>query len=292
MISLIDLFPGFASKRIATSSGELFIRVGGRGQPLLLLHGYPQTHVMWHRVAADLAQHFTVVVADLPGYGASDVPKTNADHTPYTKRAMAAAMVELMEKLGYSHFALAGHDRGGRVAYRMALDHPQPLTKVIVLDILPTYDYWMEINRNSALKIFHWSFLAQPYPVPEQLLDGKTDTFFGPIFGEKFDPRAAEHYLAALRDPLRVHGLCEDYRAGAYADFEHDKVDIEGRKKISIPLHVIWGTKGIASATADPLRTWSKWATKVTGEPVDAGHFMCEESPDDTKAALLRFLSG
>lgn len=174
---------------------------------------------MWHRIAADLARRFTVVIADLPGYGGSDVPKTDDNHTPYTKRAMAVAMIELMAALGYPRFALAGHDRGGRVAYRMALDHPDKLTQVIVLDILPTYDYWANLNRGSGLRIFHWTFLAQPYPVPEQLLDGKTDAFFGPIFGKAFDPRAAEHYLTALRDLSRVHGLCEDYRAGAYADF-------------------------------------------------------------------------
>jgi haloacetate dehalogenase len=153
----------------------------------------------------------------------------------------------------YSRFLLAGHDRGGRVAYRMALDHPGQLRKVIVLDILPTYDSWVHINRNSALRIFIWSFLAQPYPVPEQLREGKTDAFFDPIFGEQFDSRAAEHYLAALRDPLRVHGLCEDYRAGAYADLEHDKVDVESGNKISTPLHVHMGNRGYCFRSGGPF---------------------------------------
>ena len=158
-----DLFPGFESHSIDTNAGSIFARAGGNGPPLLLLHGYPQTHVMWHRMAAVLAEHFTLVIPDLPGYGSSDIPTTDAEHTPYTKRAMGRVMVEVMEKLGYNRFALVGHDRGGRVGYRLALDEPERLSRLAVLDILPTYDYWAKLNRQSALRIFHWTFLAQPY---------------------------------------------------------------------------------------------------------------------------------
>jgi haloacetate dehalogenase len=289
---LPDLFPGFASVHVETKSGRIFARVAGKGPPLLLLHGFPQTHVMWHHLAPALADRFSLVIADLPGYGASDVPRTDANHTPYTKRAMARTMVDLMESLGHSRFSLAGHDRGGRVGYRLALDNQERLSKLVVLDILPTYNYWTNLNRLSALRIYHWTFLAQPHPLPETLIARDPDGFFGPVFAEGFDPRAVEHYLSALRDPERVHGLCEDYRAGAYADFEHDKSDLDAGKKITTPLHVIWGSRGIAAAGANPLDVWKSWAVQVTGEAVEAGHFMCEEAPHATQRAILNLLAG
>ena len=177
MPDLADLFPGYASEWINTNSGRIFARVGGKGPPLLLLHGFSETHVMWHRVAPQLADAFTLIIADLPGYGWSDMPESDKDHTPYTKRAMAQTMVEAMEQLGHVHFALAGHDRGGRVAYRLALDHPGRLSRLAVLDILPTYDYWERMNRLYALKIYHWTFLAQPVPLPETLIGGNPDFF-------------------------------------------------------------------------------------------------------------------
>ena len=177
MPDLADLFPGYESKWINTTSGRIFARVGGKGPPLLLLHGFSSTHVMWHQVAPQLADKFTLIIADLPGYGWSDMPESDKDHTPYTKRAMAQTMVEAMEQLGHVHFALAGHDRGGRVSYRLALDHPGRLSRLAVLDILPTYDYWEKMNRLYALKIYHWTFLAQPYPLPETLIGGNPDFF-------------------------------------------------------------------------------------------------------------------
>jgi haloacetate dehalogenase len=286
-----DLFPGFDSVSIDTSGGHIFARTGGNGPPLLLLHGYPQTHAMWHRMAATLAEQFTLVIPDLPGYGSSDVPTTDANHTPFTKRAMGKVMAELMDKLGYSRFALVGHDRGGRVGYRLALDQPERLSRLAVLDILPTYDYWEKLDRQSALRIFHWTFLAQPYPLPENLISRNSDEFFGPAFARGFDPRAVHQYLAALRDPARVHAVCEDYRAGAYADFEHDKADREAGKKITCPLYVAWGSRGIASAAATPLETWKTWATDVSGSEVAAGHFLCEENPEATLFALRPFLA-
>jgi haloacetate dehalogenase len=236
-----DLFPGYQSRWINTSSGRIFARIGGEGPPLLLLHGFSSTHVMWHPVVSALADKFTLIIADLPGYGWSDMPESDAEHTPYTKRTMAKAMVEAMELLGYVHFALAGHDRGGRVSYRLALDHPGRLSKLAVLDILPTYDYWERMNRAYALKIYHWTFLAQPYPLPETLVAGAGESFLKQKMASQtktntldaVDPRALEHYLAPFRDPARIHAMCEDYRAGASADYEIDKADFGGFRAFS-----------------------------------------------------------
>jgi haloacetate dehalogenase len=301
MADLADLFPGYEAKWIGTTSGRIFARVGGKGPPLLLLHGYSSTHVMWHKVAPKLDDRFTLVIADLPGYGWSDMPESDKDHTPYTKRAMAKALVEAMESLGYVHFALAGHDRGGRVSYRLALDHPGRLSRLAVLDILPTYNYWERINRLYALKIYHWTFLAQLYPFPETLILGNPDFFLKEKMASQtksktlaaFDPQAMAHYLAPFRDPSRVHAMCEDYRAGAYADYDIDKADVDAAKKITVPMLALWGDAGIAAAAATPLDTWTSWATNVRGAPVDSGHFLAEENPDAT-AKLLRefFLEG
>jgi haloacetate dehalogenase len=255
---------------------------------------------MWHKVAPKLAERFTVIVADLPGYGWSDMPESDADHTPYTKRAMAKVMVEAMERLGHVHFALAGHDRGGRVSYRLAFEHPGRLSKLAVLDILPTYEYWARMDRAYALKIYHWAFLAQPYPLPEKLILGDPDAFLKEKLRswtksktlDPFDPRALAHYLAPFRDPSRVHAMCEDYRAGAHADFEADKVDRDAGNKITVPMLALWGNAGIAAAAATPLDTWMQWATKVTGSPIDSGHFLTEENPDATARALLEFFAG
>ena len=262
MPDLADLYPGYAAEWINTSSGRIFARVGGKGPPLLLLHGFSETHVMWHRVAPQLGDKFTLIIADLPGYGWSDMPESDKDHTPYTKRAMAKTMVEAMEQLGHVHFSLAGHDRGGRVAYRLALDHPGRLSRLAVLDILPTYDYWERMNRLYALKIYHWTFLAQPAPLPETLIGGNPDFFLKQKMASQtkkknldaIDKRALEHYLAAFRDPSRVHAMCEDYRAGAYADFEIDKKDHDLAKKITIPMLALWGDAGIASVSGDAAR--------------------------------------
>jgi haloacetate dehalogenase len=299
MPDLADLFPGFSSEWINTRSGRIFARVGGKGPPLLLLHGFSETHVMWHLVAPQLADTFTLIIADLPGYGWSDMPDSDRDHTPYTKRAMAQTMIEAMEQLGHVHFALAGHDRGGRVSYRLALDHPGRLSRLAVLDILPTYEYWERINRLYALKIYHWTFLAQPHPLPETLIGGNPDFFLRYKMASQtksknldaIDPRALEYYLAAFRDPSRVHAMCEDYRAGAYADFEIDKADRKQDKKITIPMLALWGDAGIASAAATPLDTWKSWATNVSGAPVDSGHFLTEENPAATTKVLREFFA-
>src|SRR5882757_215011 len=297
MPDLADLFPGYESARIRTSAGEIFVRLGGDGPPLLLLHGFSQTHVQWHRVAPQLVDKFSLIIPDLPGYGSSDIPFTDHEHTPYTKRAMAKVMVELMYQLGHERFVLAGHDRGGRVSYRMALDHPGRLWMLAVLDILPTYDYWERMNRLYALKIYHWAFLAQPYPLPERLISGDGEFFLKHKMASQtksktldaIDPRALAHYLAPFRDAGRIHAMCEDSRAGAYADYEIDKADFEAGNKITIPMLALWGDAGVATAAATPLDTWKKWATNVTGSPVDSGHFLTEENPAVTAKLLREF---
>lgn len=296
MTELADLFPGFSSEWIMTDTGRIFARVGGKGPPLLLLHGYPQTHAMWHRVAFQLASRFTVVIADLPGYGFSDIPATDPSHTPHTKRAMARTLVQAMQRLGHSRFAVAGHDRGARVAYRMALDQPQRLSSFAVIDILPTYDYWNQLDRLFALRIYHWAFLAQPYPLPENLIQANPDEYFLETLRswsksglEAFDTRALQHYLAPLRDQERIHAVCEDYRAGAHADFEQDQADFESGRMITVPLLVLWGSSGVAASATTPLDIWRKRALHVRGEPIDSGHFPCEEAPAATAQELLNF---
>ena len=299
MPDLTDLFPGFASHWIDTSIGKIFIRCGGNGPPLLLLHGYSETNVMWHRVAPALAQRFALVIPDLPGYGWSAVPQADSKHAPYDKRSMATVMIEVMEKLSHVHFRLAGHDRGGRVAYRLALDHPGRVDRLATLDIVPTYDMWHGMDRNMAMKVWHWPFLAQPEPLPEMLiskapveyLEWKMASWTKAKDLSAFDPRALDHYRAAVADPLRIHAHCEDYRAGRYADLENDEADRAAGRTIGCPLLALWGGVGIASESGGPLAIWRQWAPKAQGKIVDSGHFLTEEAPEVTTAALIDFFS-
>jgi haloacetate dehalogenase len=299
MPDLADLYPGYASHFIDTSAGRIFARMSGRsGPPLLLLHGHPQSNVMWHRVAPLLAPHLTLVIADLPGYGWSAAPEAADDHAPYTKRAMAAAMVELMEALGFARFRLAGHDRGGRVGYRLALDHPGRLEQLAVLDIVPTWDMWHRMNAALATRAWHWMFLALPAPFPETLI-GHDPTFFFDARARAganakvvsvFDPRALAHYHAAYQDPLRIHAMCEDYRAGRTTDLACDEADRAAGKKINCPVLAIWGAGGLpASAELDPLACWRDWASDLRGFAIESGHYVPEENPAATAQALLEF---
>jgi haloacetate dehalogenase len=300
MPDLADLFPGFAARWIETSIGKIFARTGGKGPPLMLLHGYPQTHVIWHKVAPELAKHFSLVIADLPGYGWSAAPKAAPDHTPYTKRAMANVMIEAMEALGHARFRLAGHDRGGRVAYRLALDHPGRLAKLAVIDIVPTYAMWHGMDRHLAMKIWHWPFLAQPHPLPEMLIGGtpvgylewKMASLCGTGDLTPFDARAMAHYRAFIQVPERIHATCEDYRAGWGPDLAADEADRAAGKKITCPVLAAWGGKGIPSETAGPLVIWREWADDVRGVTIDSGHYPCEENPDATTKALIEFFAG
>ncbi len=297
MNDLADLYPGFESHWIDTQAGRIFARSGGDGPPLLLLHGYAQTNVMWHKVVPALAQKFTLIIPDLPGYGWSDVPRSGKGHAPYDKRSMARCMIELMEKLGYARFHLAGHDRGGRVAYRLALDNPGRLIKLAVLDIIPTFEMWNRMDHTMALKVWHWPFLAQKFPMPEMLLEKAPIEYFDYKMASwtkakdlsAFDPRALAHYRAFFSDPLRIHATCEDYRAGATTDLGHDEVDHAARNKISTPMLVLWGTAGIPNEST-PLNVWRSWAKEVSGKPIDSGHFLPEENPEATASALLEFL--
>lgn len=300
MADLTDLYPGYESRWIGTSAGKIFARVGGNGPPLLLLHGHPQSNVMWHRVAPALAARFTLVVADLPGYGWSDAPDAQDDHAPYTKRAMAAAMVQLMEALGFVHFGLAGHDRGGRVGYRLALDHPGRIGRLAVLDIVTTYDMWHRMDARLASRAWHWTFLALPAPFPETLI-GHDPTFFFDSRARAgsatktvsvFDPRALAHYHAAYNDPTRIHAMCEDYRAGRTTDLAHDEADRAAGNKIGCPVLALWGTTGLpANAGIDALSAWRDWAADLRGFAIDSGHYLPEENPDATAQALLDFFA-
>jgi len=274
----------------------------GRGPAVLLLHGFPETRLMWRDIAPLLADRFTVVTADLPGYGDSSTPPSDDDHTPYGKRAMAAELVALMAELGHDSFAVVGHDRGGRVAYRMALDHPTVVTRAAVLDVLPVDTVWDRADDRMALGFWPWSLLAQPAPLPERLVgaapDAVVDVALGPEWGTPADTfpddvRAA--YTAQLRDPDSLHAICEEYRAGAGIDREHDAADRRAGRRIGCPLLVLWSGSGPLGSWYDdaggPLALWRELADDVTGEPVAGGHFFPEEHPAELAVRLAAFLS-
>ena len=297
MPDLADLFPGFASHWIDTSVGRMFARTGGEGPPLLLIHGYAQTNVMWHRVAPALAKNFALVLPDLPGYGWSAAPNRGEGHAPYDKRSMAKVMVQIMEKLGHVRFRLAGHDRGGRVAYRLALDHPERVVSIAVLDIVPTWEMWHRMDDAMAMKVWHWPFLALKYPMPEMLIEkdpiGYIDYKMASWTKAKdlsvFDPRALAHYHAFFSDPKRIHATCEDYRAGRTTDLANDDADRAAGRKITVPLAAFWGAAGIPGESGPPLAIWRDWATDVTGASIDSGHFVAEENPEATVKAMTEF---
>lgn len=301
MPDLADLYPGYASRWIETARGRIFARVGDGGRPpLLLLHGHPQSTVMWHRVAPALAARFTLVIADLPGYGWSAAPRAEADHAPYTKRAMAAAIVQVMEALGFARFRLAGHDRGGRVGYRLALDHPGRVEQLAVLDIITTWDMWQHMDARLAARAWHWLFLCLPEPFPETLIGHDPKFFFDSRAGAGskdktvsiFDPRALAHYHAAYDDPGRIHAMCEDYRAGRTTDLADDEADRAAGKTITCPVLALWGSSGLpANAGVDPLACWRDWAPDLRGFAIDSGHYLAEENPDATAQALLQFFA-
>jgi haloacetate dehalogenase len=294
-----DLFAGFDSRRVRTERGEVFARVGGTGPAILLLHGYPQTHVMWHAAAPLLADRFTLVVADLPGYGASFRPVPAPDHAPHAKRALAADLVQLMSALGHEQFAVAGHDRGGRVAYRMALDHRDRVRAVAVLDVVPTGEVWARADAQTALLYWHWPFLAQPAPLPERLIAGDPDAFFdlhvralglGRQAG-RYPTGLMDGYRRLLDDPGTVQAICEDYRAGATIDREHDDADL-GRRRIGCPVLALWSAAGaLPRLYGDVLDVWRPWADEVSGRGLPATHFLVEDQPGLVADALSEFLT-
>jgi haloacetate dehalogenase len=291
------MFEGFEVRDLDTDRGQVHARVAGAGPPLLLLHGYPQTHVMWHGAAPQLAERFTVVAADLSGYGSSLRPQTAEDHAPHSKRALAVDQLQAMASLGYERFAVAGHDRGGRVAYRMALDHPERVSAVAVLDIVPTAEVWARADDRLALVYWHWGFLAQPAPLPERLIAGDREAFFDAhlrLIGlgadsERYPEAVMSEYRRQLADPGAVHAICEDYRAGASID---RRIDEEGRgRRIECPVLCLWGNRGaLPFLYGDVLEVWRPWARDVSGRGLDASHFLVEDRPDEVAQELAAFI--
>ncbi|MDP8921665.1 MAG: alpha/beta hydrolase [Chloroflexota bacterium] len=284
------MFEAFAQSDVATGEAVIRVRHGGSGPPLLLLHGHPQTHVMWHIVAPRLAREFTVVVPDLRGYGDSSKPPTTPDHAAYSKRAMARDQLAVMEQLGFERFSVAGHDRGGRVAYRLALDHPELVLKLAVLDIIPTGEAFRWADMAFGLGYWHWFFLAQPYDLPERLIAADPDAFYLRWGSDVFAPEAPAEYRRGFRDPATIHAMCEDYRAAATLDVALDEAD-RGRRRIACPVLALWGRRGRLEAWYDVLAVWRDWADDVRGRALDCGHYLAEEAPDETYAELRAFFA-
>jgi haloacetate dehalogenase len=283
-----------AARFRTTDDTEIHLRHAGHGPPLLFLHGYPQTHAMWHEVAPAFCERFHVVCADLRGYGDSSKPAGSADHASYAKRTMATDMIDVMQQLGFGQFAVAGHDRGGRVAHRMALDHPERVSKLCVMDIAPTLHMYEQTDQHFATGYYHWFFLIQPDGLPERLIGADPDYFLDYTLEHwsarrnAFDPDAVAEYRRCFRDPRTIHASCEDYRAAATIDLEHDRSTLEQR--IDCPLLVLWGEHGFVNRLYDVPEAWRPRARTLEGKAIDSGHFLPEEAPDEVTAALLEFL--
>jgi len=290
------LFPGFTLEHVAVRDGSIRLRYGGSGPPLLLLHGNPQSHLMWHLVAPTLAARFSVICPDLRGYGGSFKPPATADHAPYAKTAMAADMVEVMRHFGHERFFVAGHDRGARVAHRLALDHPQRLIKFAALDIVPTIEHFERADKAFGLGYYHWFWFAQPHPFPEVLINEAPELWFmahtsrGRKAADLFHPDALADYLAAARRAETIVGMCEDYRAAATIDLEQDRASRSAGVKVQCPMLVLWGAKGKIGQWYAPLDTWRRYcAAEVAGGAVDSGHYLAEEQPAEVLAHFEAF---
>jgi haloacetate dehalogenase len=291
------LFESFETRDVGTSETRIHLRVGGSGPAVLLLHGYPQTHVMWHAVAPRLAERFTVVCPDLRGYGDSGKPASDPEHRVYSKRATALDMVEVMAALGHDRFMVAGHDRGGRVAHRLALDHPECVEKLAVLDIVPTRTIFRATDQAIATGYFHWFFLIQGGGLPERMIGADPVFFLQWVLGrwgtglETFAPEALAEYERCFRDPAVIHASCEDYRAAASMDLAHDEADLGSR--VRCPVLALWGRRGLMERHFDVLATWRERAAgEVAGAALECGHFLPEERPEATAQALAAWFSG
>ncbi len=292
-------FPGFSTDHIETDGTTIFVRRAGSGPPVLLLHGFPETHLMWRGIAPLLARDFSVVCADLRGYGQSGCPESSPDHSPYAKRVMAQDMVSIMGHLGFERFSVAGHDRGGRVAYRMALDHPDRIERLAVLDVVPTAAAWERADHRFALAFWPWSLLAQPEPLPERILSAVPEAVVDHALGgwgsppAAFPPEVRAAYIQSLQDPAHAHAICEEYRAAATIDWEHDRRDQHDGRRIACPVLALWSAHGALgdwySREGGPLALWREWSHDVRGQAVGGGHFFPEEAPGPTADALRRF---
>ena len=291
------MFPDeFKKVTLKTSGADINLVHGGSGPPLLLLHGYPQSHVIWHEIAPILAQHFHLICPDLRGYGDSSTPPSTPDHYPYSKRAMAQDMIEVMAALGYDEFFVAGHDRGARVTHRMALDHPEKIKKACVMDIAPTRYVFKNTDQHLATGYYHWFFLIQPDGLPERMISADPGYYLteklkrwsapGAVFAEA----AVAEYVRCYSRPEIIHATCEDYRAGASIDLVHDEAD--QNSKVKCPLLVLWGAQGFVNRTYDVLDVWQQHAEHIEGRALDCGHFLPEEAPAAVCDALLQFFSG
>jgi haloacetate dehalogenase len=290
------VFEGFATMQVDTGGARINARQGGSGSPVLLLHGFPQTHVLWHRVGPALAKEHTVVVADLRGYGDSSRPPSGDDHAGYAFRAMAADQVALMREFGHERFAVVGHDRGARVSHRMALDHPAAVTRLALLDILPTLHVYETVDAALATAYYHWFFFIQPAPLPERLIDGDPLGYLHALLGSwggaglsAFAPETLAEYERCFADPHARHAMLEDYRAAASVDLDHDRADLD--RRVEAPTLVVWGEHGVVGRRpVDPLTVWGQRAADVRGAAVDAGHFLVDERPAETADLLATFL--
>ena len=291
---MADFFPGFEQRRIATSGAEIDLITGGSGPPLLLLHGYPQTHVMWRRIAPRLAGEFTLVIPDLRGYGDSSKPPAGPDFAAYSKRALAQDQVETMTALGFDRFCVAGHDRGARVTHRLLRDHPDRIERAALLDIVPTLYRFETIDQKVATGSFHWFFLIQPHPFPERLIAAECELFLQKMLGLSgtagaHEPEAYAEYLRCFRNPETIRATCDEYRAGALIDLDHDRAD--WGMKVEMPLLILWGRRSGQGSGYDMLSVWREHATDVRGHAVESGNFIPEEKPDETYWALRDFFA-
>jgi haloacetate dehalogenase len=291
------MFEGFEEYRISTGDAEIFVRTAGVGPPVLLLHRYPHNHVMWHAVAPRLRDRFTLVLPDLRGYGDSQGPPPDAEHVHYSKRAMANDMVELMTALGHERFLLAGRDRGGRVGYRLALDHPERVSRFAAIDILPTFNVWEQMDKEVALHTYHWLFLAQPPPLPERLIGHDPEFYLRHLLDrwagrrEVLRPAAVAEYIRHFRKLTVIEAGCEDYHAGATIDLAQDRADRDAGRRLRCPTLVLWGRRYLSGMAQSPLEVWRSWAEDVREVALDCGHFVAEEQPEACAVALQEFFS-